>query len=110
MSCNPSADGDINLIDCFILNPETGSQVAATYDTPAKVINIVVTNIFLLAGIILFFMILLAGFKFTMSPQKKGKEDAKGIAEAVGIGFLIMFSAFWIVKIIEIITGTEILF
>lgn len=109
MSCNPSG-GDINLFDCFILNPQEGTTVADVYDTPATLVNTIVTNIFLLAGVILFLMILFAGFKFAMSPQSKGKEDAAEIGKAAGIGFMIMFSAFWIVKIIELIIGTEILF
>ena len=109
MSCNPSS-GDMNLIDCFILNPEKGNRVADIYKDPATLINVIVTNIFVLAGVILFFMVLLAGLKFAISPQSKGKEDAKGIAEAVGVGFLVMFSAYWIVKIVEIIIGTKILF
>jgi hypothetical protein len=106
MSCNPSS-GNLNLVDCLILNPDEGNTVAGVYDTPAVVVNVIVRNLFVLGGIVLFFMIILAGFKFAMSPQSKGKEDAKNIAQGAGIGFLIMFSAYWIIQILEILTGIE---
>lgn len=104
MSCDPTL-GNLNLIDYLILNPDKGNTVAGVYDTPAVIVNVVVRNLFVLGGMVLFFMIILAGLKFAMSPQSKGKEDAKNIAQGAGIGFLIMFSAYWIIQIIEILTG-----
>jgi len=103
MSCDPSKS--LNLVDCLILNPDDGSTVAGVYDTPAVIVNVIVRNLFVFGGMVLFFMIILAGFKFAMSPQSKGKEDAKNIIQGAGIGFLIMFSAYWIIQILEILTG-----
>lgn len=104
MSCDPTS-GKLNLVDCLILNPDKGNTVAGVYDTPAVLVNLIVRNLFVFGGAVLFFMIILAGFKFAMSPQSKGKEDAKTIAQGAVVGFLIMFSAYWIIQIIEILTG-----
>ena len=104
MSCDASKS--LNLVDCLILNPDEGNTVAGVYDTPAVMVNVIVRNLFVLGGIILFFMIILAGFKFAMSPTS-AKEDAKKIATGAGIGFLVMFSAYWIIQILEILTGIE---
>jgi phage shock protein PspC (stress-responsive transcriptional regulator) len=111
MSCDPSS-GNLNLVDCLILNPDgdgdgVATTVAGVYDTPAVIVNVIVRNLFVFGGMVLFFMIILAGFKFAMSPQSKGKEDAKNIIQGAGIGFLIMFSAYWIIQILEILTGIE---
>ncbi len=104
MGCNP-ASGELNLVDCLILNPEKGNTVKEVYGTPAVIVNVIVRNLFVLGGIVLFLMIIVAGLKFAMSPESKGKEDAKNIAQGAGIGFLIMFSAYWIIQILEILTG-----
>jgi hypothetical protein len=104
MACNASSS--LNLIDCLILNPDSGDTVAGVYDTPAVIVNVIVRNLFVFGGIILFLMIILAGFKFAMSPTG-AKEDAKKIAEGAGIGFLVMFSAYWIIQILEILTGIQ---
>lgn len=103
MSCDPGSGG-INLFDCVILNPDEGTVVKDVYNTPAVVVNVVVQNLFVLGGAVLFFMIILAGFKFASGPTK-AKEESKNIAQGAGIGFLIMFGAYWIIQIIELLTG-----
>lgn len=106
-NCNPSSEG-VNLLDCLMLNRT--QTVEEVYKEPATLVNVIVSNVFVVAGIILFLMVIFAGFKFAMSPQSAGKEDAKKIIEGVVVGFLVMFSAYWIIQIIEVIIGMEILF
>ena len=84
-----------------------GSAVKDTYKNPADLINLIVNNLMVVGGIILFFMIILSGFKF-LQDTAKGKEEAKKIMKSAIIGFIIMFSAFWIVQIIKVVTGTNI--
>lgn len=102
--CNPGS-GFIPLGDCLKLSDDT--KVSETYTTPAFLVNLLVRNLFVVAGTILFFMILLAGFKF-IAGGKKGLDDAKQIMTAALIGFLLMFSAYWIVQIVKLITKTNI--
>ncbi len=101
-----NATGSLNLGDCLLLSP--GKSVSTTYNEPADLVNIIVPNLFMLAGVILFLMIIFAGFKFAMQGTK-GKDDAKGIIQTVLIGFMVMFAAYWIVQVIEIIIGQQIL-
>jgi len=70
-------------------------------------VNLIVRNIFVIAGILLFFLIIYAGFLF-ITGNVKGKEKAKEVLEAALIGFLVMFGAFWILQIIKVVTGTDI--
>jgi hypothetical protein len=104
-ACNINGKS-LNLADCLILKPG-GKTVAETYDQPSDLINIIVPNVFVLAGIFLFLMTIFAGFKFAMQGSK-GKDDAKGIIQTVIVGFLVMFAAYWIVQIIELLTGVTI--
>lgn len=84
-----------------------GAQVKDTYGKPADLINIIVPNLMVVGGIIIFFMFIMAAFKF-MGDSSKGKEEAMGIMKTALIGFVLMFAAFWIVQIVKVITGTDI--
>lgn len=64
---------------------------------------------FVLGGVILFFMIIFAGFQF-LTQGEKGIEKAKTIITTALMGFGIMFAAYWILRIIKIITGADIVF
>ncbi len=103
-SCQPGTGG-VNLGDCLKLNNE--QTVSSVYDTPAFLVNLIVKNMFALAGIILFVMLFIAGFKF-VTKGKEGLEDAKKIITASVIGFIVMFSAYWIVQIVSLLTGIKI--
>jgi diacylglycerol kinase len=52
-------------------------------------------------------MIIGAGISFLQNTDK-GKDDAKNLASGAVIGFLVMFSAYWIVQIVQYITKTKI--
>lgn len=99
--------GSLDLAQCFLLRPG-GPTVAQTFNEPSDIVNLVVSNIFVLAGVLLFGMIILAGFKFSLQGPK-GKDEGKTILQAVVMGFLVMFSAYWIVRVIELLIGDKIL-
>ncbi len=107
--CDPGSGGvdgaGISLGDCLRLNDDT--PISQLYSDPAFLVNLIVRNLFVLAGIILFFLIVFAGFKF-ISGGKKGAEDAKSIITTAVIGFIIMFTAYWVVQIVKMITGVNI--
>lgn len=84
-----------------------GKNVAEVYDTPGKIVNLIVSNLFVLAGIVIFFMIIGAGYSFLQN-SSGSKEEARKLATGAVIGFIIMFSAYWIVQIIAAITGADI--
>lgn len=105
LDCDPGS-GFIPLGDCLKLSDD--SKVSDVYTTPSFLVNLVVRNLFVFAGVIFFFMILLAGFQF-VSGGKKGAENAKQIMTAAAIGFILMFAAYWIVQIVKIVTRTNII-
>ncbi len=101
----PSAQ--INLSEYLKLTKlENEPTVADTYGSFGVVVNLVVSNLFVLAGIVIFFLVIGAGFSY-LKDSDKGKEDAKNLATGAVIGFLVMFSAYWIVQIIKLVTQME---
>ena len=103
--CDPGSGG-ITLGSCLKLSND--SKVQDVYTTPSFLVNLIVDNLFVAAGIVIFVMVLLAGF-FFITGGKKGLEQARQILLAVLVGFGIMFAAYWIVQIIKTVTGADIL-
>lgn len=101
--CTPGMG--INLSDCLKLSDD--SLVRDRYSSAGFLVNLIVKNLFVIAGIILFFLILLAGYKFIIG-GKKGVEEARTLITTALTGFAIMFAAYWIVQIMKVITGTDI--
>lgn len=82
-----------------------------TSTTLGDIISNVLPNIYILAGIILFFLLIGGGLMFTISAGQENPEGAgqgkKAITAAL-IGFLIIFASYWIIQIIEYVTGVGI--
>lgn len=99
----------LKLDEAYLLNPE-GQTVAEVYKDPASLINILLPNIFTFAGLLLFLFIVGAGLKIVMNPdnKKSTEEGKKALTYAVG-GFLLLFAVYWIVQILEYVTGVVIL-
>lgn len=72
--------------------------------------QVIVSNLFVAAGIVSLFIMVLAGFTI-ISSAGNPKQTEKGKAALTGaiVGLLVVFASFWIVEIIQKITGIEIL-
>lgn len=83
--------------------------VGGEYKNLGQLIGIIVPNLFLFAGIIFLFLLILGGFSIITSTSGKGIDEGKQKITSALIGFLVMFSAYWIVQIVEYLTGVPIL-
>jgi ABC-type antimicrobial peptide transport system permease subunit len=74
-------------------------------------ISAILPNIFVLAGLIIFLYFVFGGFLVISSaggdPQKA--EQGKQVITQAALGFAIIFSSYWIIQIIQILTGIPIL-
>lgn len=105
--CAPGTAG-VDLTNCYLLNSSTGATVAGVFGSkPSSIVNLLVKVIFIASGIALFFMIIYSGFLF-ISGGTKGQEQAKNVMTSAIAGMIIVFSAYWIMQIIRIITGADI--
>lgn len=98
----------VDLSKYYYLGKNT-TTVAKVYDKPNVLINTIVTNLMLFGGIIYFLLIFYAGFK-VLTQGKKGLEEVRTMMLAATAGLILMFVAYWIVKIVSTITGVDILF
>jgi len=84
----------------------------ARFGTVGQLVSTLLPNIYILAGLLLFFLLIGGGIGMIAGsrggdPEKTGK-GRQGVTAAL-IGFLIIFCSYWIIQIIEVITGVEIL-
>ncbi len=74
------------------------------------ILSVIINNIFVIATIILFIFIVVGGLGMILNAgnAEKQQQGSKTITSAL-TGFLIIFASYWIIKIIEALTGFTIL-
>lgn len=92
------------------LNDPKVFSPAQNFATFGDVVSVVVRNAFVLAGIISFVLLILGGFNIIVSAgdSKKTESGRNAITGAV-IGLLIIIGSFWIIQIINKLTGLTLL-
>ena len=75
-----------------------------------QIVSRLLIYIFPIAGILTFIFLLYGGFSliFALGNPEKIKKAQGQITNAI-IGFLIIFAAYWIIQILEIILGIQLL-
>lgn len=90
----------------------TGKALGTQYSEPATLVTLIVKNGLTIAGIILLVLIIAGGFMMISSAgsgdQKKAGTAKTMITDAL-IGFLVIFLSYFIIQIVEVITGLTIL-
>lgn len=108
----PSGSDGVDIGTALKLQDGGGSAIV---DRPwlnsiGGLISTILPNVFVVAGLIIFFFILLGGFTMITNagnPEKQ-KEGGQMLTGAV-IGFAIIFGAYWLVQLIGLILGIDIL-
>lgn len=102
-----------NIGDEFWVKDQTGIGKAAGFkEGIGGIISTLINNVYVLAGIILFILLIVGGVSFIMGAGSDSPEQAKKGKQAITaalIGFAVIFCSYWIIKIIEILTGFKIL-
>ncbi len=72
------------------------------------ILSVIIKNVFVIAGIILFIFIIVGGLGMIINAgnAEKQKKSSNVLGSAI-TGFIIMIVSYWIVKIIELLTGTS---
>jgi len=98
-----------NLSKAFTLDEAGTRPVTNTFSSPGVLISLIIKNIYVIAGVILFFFIIIGGLSMIINagnPEKTG-QGGKTIGGALG-GFAILFASYWIIRIVEALTGIQI--
>jgi len=87
-----------------------GSDATSAYPNSGKLIDNILPNIYIAAGLIIFFMIVFGGFTVLTNAANpdKMKDGTKTITSAI-IGLIVLFASYWIIQIVQVITGLNIL-
>lgn len=81
---------------------------AATFQCLEPLFSNLVTGVVSLAGVAVFVMLLFAGFNFLFAGgDAKKLEQARGTFSSAIIGLVVIVSAYLILRIIGVLTGTE---
>lgn len=75
-------------------------------------VSLFLSNVFVVAGVIFLFLLILAGFSIIMgagSGEPAKVDGGKKAATAAVAGLIIIFVSYWVVKLIQAITGINIL-
>lgn len=80
------------------------------FETFGAVFTTMLPNIFIAAGLLMFFYLIFGGFKYlTAAGDEKAIMAAKNTLTNAVIGLTIIFCSWWIIRIIEVIFGMAIL-
>ena len=105
--CNPKTGSCQNAVNIFGVGP--GSQY--TTANIGQVISTLLPNLFVLAGIIFFGLIVAGGWGYLIGaggePSAQDKAKAKAALTYGVIGFLLVISAYFILQIVETVTGVK---
>ena len=89
-----------------------GAVFRSPVDNFGELVGFIVSNLYVLSGVVLFFLIIAAGFGILRGAGSGDKQQTAQGKQAITyaiIGFLIIFASYWIIQLIEAITGLKIL-
>lgn len=99
-----------NLGPALKINDTNATSIATKYASVSAFLNLLVPLAFVIAGVILLFLLIGGGFSIVASGgNAKSVESGKNQIMSAIIGFVIIFAAYWIITIIELLTGVPIL-
>jgi hypothetical protein len=103
---------DINIGEVWKIKPNLSISQAPQFQTTGALISIILKNVYVVAGILLLFLLLFGGISIILGagggdPKKTG-QGQKAVIAALS-GFMVIFASYWIIQIISFITGINIL-
>ncbi|MGB9911501.1 MAG: hypothetical protein ACPLKP_02745 [Microgenomates group bacterium] len=101
----------VNIGEQFFLKPNKGIGNVSEYQSLGSLISAILPNVYIIAGVITFILVLVAGLMFIINAGKGDQEASKNWQKTLTAsltGLLIIFLSYWIIQIIEVITGIKI--
>lgn len=101
----------LDLGKAFKIAPNQGIGDTEQFNSLGGLISAILPNVYVLAGLILLFFLIFGGLTVILGAGKGNQENVekgKKVLTSVLIGFLVVFASYWIIQILEILTGIEI--
>jgi hypothetical protein len=94
------------------VNIQKSFPPAENFDTIGSLVSVVAQNAFVFAGVIAFVILIFGGFAIIMGAgagDTKQLEQGKKAMTGAAIGLIIIIGSFWIIQILETLTGMSLL-
>jgi len=96
----------------LFLNPTQAITQAPQFQSVGSLVSILLKNVYTLAGVMLFVLLIFGGISIILgagqNDPKRAAQGKKAITAAL-TGFLVVFASYWIIQIVQFITGVNIL-
>jgi len=102
----------INWGEQFWVKPNQGIEGLSQFESIGGLISTILPNLYVLAGLILLFFLIFGGVTVILGSSNNNPEQiekGKKTLTTTLAGFLVVFVSYWIIQILEIITGIPIL-
>lgn len=96
----------------FAVNLQDTSDTFRSFNNFGSLVNVIIRNAYVLAGIISFLLLVFGGFGVILaagSGDTKQLEKGKQTITYAILGLILVVTSYWIVQIIEKITGLSLL-
>lgn len=91
-------------------NASIGIGSIAQFQSVGALISSWLPNIYILGGVLVLILIIVSGFTWiTNAGDIKKIEEAQKILNFAIIGFIFLFASYWIIQIVQVLTGIPIL-
>lgn len=90
---------------------QAGTKIVSKYIDISQLVSIILRNAITISGVILLGLIIFGGVSYIMAAgdgdQKKLAQSQETLTSAL-IGFLVIFTSYFIIQVIQIVTGLQI--
>ncbi|MDD3532382.1 MAG: hypothetical protein PHW57_03595 [Candidatus Shapirobacteria bacterium] len=101
----------LNLGEAFKIAPDKGIGQATQFQSLGNLLSAILPNVYVVSGLILLFFLIFGGLAVILGAGKGDQEQVekgKKVLTGTLVGFLVIFASYWIVQILEILTGVKI--
>jgi len=93
-----------------VINNSKANPIGSKYNNIGEIVNAILPYIFVVAGLILLFMLIIGGITLMTSGGNPDKTKAGyGRITQSLIGFLIIFVAYFVAQLVQVILGVKFL-
>lgn len=87
-----------------------GGLTSSNVITFGAILTALLPYLYTASGIILFVMIIVGGFEMLFgAAEPKSQESGKQKITSAAIGFILLFTSYWVIQIVQIVFGIQIL-
>jgi len=99
----------VDIGEQFLFKGDVG--IAHVFNSVSSLVNVLIPNIFVVTGLLFLVLLIFAGFGIIVSAgsgDTEGSKKAKSAATAAAIGLALVFCSYWLIQIVEFVTGFKI--